>query len=72
VDAVQCAIEIQKELKARNTELPEESDVTMGVNIGDVIEEERRSTGRGQYCCHGSRAWLKEEAFVSQGLLTIT
>ena len=49
VDAVQCAIEIQKELKARNTELPENQkmEFRMGVNIGDVIEEEKKIYGDG-------------------------
>ena len=73
VDAVQCAIEIQKELKAKNTELPENQkmEFRMGVNIGDVIEEGKKIYGEGSILLHGSRAWLKEEAFVSQGLLTI-
>ena len=49
VDAVQCAIEIQKELKARNTELPENQkmEFRMGVNIGDVIEEGKKIYGDG-------------------------
>ena len=49
VDAMQCAIEIQKELKARNTELPENQkmEFRMGVNIGDVIEEGKKIYGDG-------------------------
>ena len=49
VDAVQCAIEIQKELKAKNTELPENQkmEFRMGVNIGDVIEEGKKIYGDG-------------------------
>ena len=41
VDAVQCAMEIQKEIKTRNEELQEESRMPfrIGVNLGDVIEE---------------------------------
>ena len=39
VDAVQCAVEIQRELKKRNAELPEgrRMEFRIGVNLGDVI-----------------------------------
>ena len=49
VDAVRCAIQIQKELKAKNTELPENQrmEFRMGVNIGDVIEEGKKIYGDG-------------------------
>jgi TolB-like protein/class 3 adenylate cyclase len=41
VDAVRCAVEIQKELKARNADLPEnrKMEFRIGVNLGDVIED---------------------------------
>ncbi len=49
VDAAECAVEIQKELKARNTELPENRrmEFRIGVNLGDVIEDENRIYGDG-------------------------
>ena len=49
VDAVQCAVEIQKELKTRNAELPENRrmEFRIGINLGDVIEEEGRIYGDG-------------------------
>jgi adenylate cyclase len=49
VDAVQCAAEIQKELKVRNYELPEKRrmEFRIGVNLGDVIEEENKIYGDG-------------------------
>jgi adenylate cyclase len=49
VDAVQCAAEIQQELKARNAELPENRrmEFRIGVNLGDVIEEGERIYGHG-------------------------
>jgi adenylate cyclase len=49
VDAVQCAIEIQKALEAKNTRLPEDRrmDFRIGINLGDVIEEEGRIYGDG-------------------------
>jgi adenylate cyclase len=49
VDAVQCAMEIQKEIKARNGELPEEARMLfrIGINLGDVIEEDGNIFGDG-------------------------
>jgi adenylate cyclase len=49
VDAVKCAIKIQKTLKAKNAELPENRrmEFRIGVNLGDVIEEEERIYGDG-------------------------
>jgi adenylate cyclase len=49
VDAVQCALEIQKELKTRNAELPENHrmEFRVGVNLGDVVEEGGKIFGDG-------------------------
>jgi adenylate cyclase len=49
VDAVNCAVEIQRELAERNTELLEKRRMQfrIGVNLGDVIEEEGRIYGDG-------------------------
>jgi class 3 adenylate cyclase/pimeloyl-ACP methyl ester carboxylesterase len=49
VDAVQCAVEIQKELKVRNGGLPEtrRMEFRIGVNLGDVIEDEEQILGDG-------------------------
>ena len=49
VDAVNCAVEIQRELSERNAELPEERkmEFRIGVNLGDVVEEEGRIYGDG-------------------------
>jgi class 3 adenylate cyclase/TolB-like protein/lipoprotein NlpI len=49
VDAVQCAVEIQELLKAKNAELPENRRMQfrIGINLGDVIEEGARIYGDG-------------------------
>jgi len=49
VDAVQCAVAVQKELQARNAELPEDRrmEFRIGINLGDVIEEGDRIYGDG-------------------------
>jgi adenylate cyclase len=47
VDAVKCAVKIQETLKGKNAELLENRrmDFRIGVNLGDVIEEEDRVYG---------------------------
>jgi len=49
VDAVQCAVEIQKELKTRNAELSEnrKMEFRIGVNLGDVVEDGEQILGDG-------------------------
>jgi adenylate cyclase len=49
VDAVQCGVAIQKELQARNADLPENRRMQfrIGINLGDVIEEGDRIYGDG-------------------------
>ena len=49
VDAVRCAVEIQKELKTRNADLPDNRSMEfrIGVNLGDVIEEGGKIFGDG-------------------------
>ena len=49
VDAMQSAVSIQKELKARNAELQEHRRMQfrIGINIGDVIQEGDRIYGDG-------------------------
>jgi adenylate cyclase len=49
VDAVESAVEIQKELKSKNAELLEDRrmEFRIGINLGDVIEEGERIYGDG-------------------------
>jgi TolB-like protein/class 3 adenylate cyclase len=49
VDAVQCAVAVQKEISARNAALPENRRMQyrIGINLGDVIQEEERIYGDG-------------------------
>jgi adenylate cyclase len=49
VDAVNCAVEIQRELAERNSELPDDRKMQfrIGVNVGDVVEEGDRIYGDG-------------------------
>jgi len=68
VDAVQCAVDIQKQLELRNDDLQEnrKMEFRIGVNLGDVIDEEGTLYGDGvnvaarlegladpaRWCCH--------------------
>jgi len=49
VNAVQCAVQIQDEFKARNVELPDnrKMEFRIGINLGDIIEEGGRIYGDG-------------------------
>ena len=49
VEAVKCAVKIQEDLKVRNADLPESErmEFRIGVNLGDVIEEDDRIYGDG-------------------------
>src|SRR3954454_10772478 len=49
VDAVQCAVEIQQELRTRNADLPPDRrmEFRIGLNLGDVVVEGERLYGDG-------------------------
>src|SRR5262244_1021804 len=49
VDAVRCAVEVQHELKTKNTELPSnrQMEFRIGINLGDVVVEGERLYGDG-------------------------
>lgn len=49
VNAVECALKIQKELQERNQPLPEDRrmEFRLGINLGDVIEDGGRIYGEG-------------------------
>jgi len=49
VDAVQCAVEIQRELKTKNADLPapQRMEFRIGINVGDIIVEGERIYGDG-------------------------
>jgi len=49
VDAVECATRIQRELKTKNADLPEQRQMQfrIGINVGDVLTEDGRLYGDG-------------------------
>jgi len=71
VDAVTCAVEMQRELAERNTELPDERKMQFrtGVNVGDVVQEEDRIYGDGvNIAARVQEAAEAGSVFVSQAL----
>jgi adenylate cyclase len=72
VDAVQCAVEIQRELADRNEGLHEDRKMVfrIGVNLGDVVEEKNRIYGNGvniaarlESICEGGGVCISGTAF---------
>lgn len=49
IEAVQCAVEVQHELKTRNAALPPERQIhfRMGINLGEVASENGQLHGDG-------------------------
>jgi adenylate cyclase len=49
VDAVECAVKIQKKLRAKNAELPDnrKMEFRIGINLGDILEQGERIYGDG-------------------------
>jgi adenylate cyclase len=49
VDAVECALAVQREMKSRNVEIPEDRriELRIGIHLGDVIAEEGDIFGDG-------------------------
>jgi TolB-like protein len=71
VDAVTGAVEIQRELAERNAELSDERRMhfRIGVNVGDVVEEEGRIYGDGvNIAARIQEAAESNSVFVSQSL----
>jgi adenylate cyclase len=63
VDAVQCSVAVQNEFKTRNAELSENRpmEFRMGVNLGDVIEQE------GRIYCDGVKIAARLEGLADPG-----
>src|ERR1700758_2461580 len=49
VDAVRCAVEVQREMAERNADMPPDRRIEfrMGINVGDIIKEGRDIYGDG-------------------------
>src|SRR5947207_14025601 len=49
VDAVRCAVDVQREMAARNADVPSETRIEyrIGINLGDIITDEDDIFGDG-------------------------
>lgn len=67
VDAVNCAVAVQRELAERNAELPEnrKMEFRIGVNLGDVVEEGEQIYGDGVNIAARVERLAEGEAFAS-------
>ena len=67
VDAVRCAVEIQRGMAEREPEVSEERHIRyrIGINSGDVIAEEHDIFGEGVNVAARLRRWPSPAAFAS-------
>ena len=58
VDAVRCAVEMQRAMAERNADVPPDRriELRMGINLGDIIKDGRDIWRRGQ--CRGTARGL--------------
>jgi adenylate cyclase len=73
VNAVECAVQMQQDLAARNGHLPENRRMAfrMGLNLGDVIAEGGTIHGDSVNIARDWRNWLSLAVFVSVAASTI-
>ena len=69
VDATECAVKIQQELKTKNAELPDNRKMQfrIGVNLGDVVEEADRIYGDGVNIAARIEGLADTGGFASRG-----
>src|ERR1700722_7925564 len=74
VDAVECAVAIQKLMVERNAETPEAKRIVyrIGVNLGDVLIDGEDILGDGVISRRGWRGSLTPEGFAFRGQLMST
>jgi hypothetical protein len=67
VDAVRCAVEVQREMIARNAAVPAQRRIEfrMGINLGDIIIEDGDIFGDGVNIAPDSKRWPTRAGFAS-------
>src|SRR5437588_8961156 len=73
VDAVRCAVDIQRGMHERNADVPAEKRLAfrVGINVGDIISDASDIYGDGSTSLLDSKHWLRREAFVFRAPCTI-
>ncbi len=69
VDAVRCAVDIQREMKWRNALKPAEDPIVfrIGINLGDIISTRPTYSATASTSRHGSKGWPTPAGFASAG-----
>ena len=72
LDAVNCAVEIQRDLAERNTDLPDPRKMRfrIGVNLGDIVEDGERIYGDGVNIAARMEGLAEGEGSASRGPFT--
>ena len=71
VDAVRCAVDVQREMAERNADVPPERrlELRMGINVGDIIKDGRDMTE--SMLQRGSKLWPSRAESASAGSCAI-
>jgi adenylate cyclase len=67
VDAVRCAVDVQREMALRNADLPSDRRIEfrIGINLGDIIKDGREIYGDGVNVAPASKPWRPRAASAS-------
>jgi class 3 adenylate cyclase len=59
VDAVRCAVDVQREMTQRNADFPADRRIEfrIGINLGDIIKDGRKSTVMASMSSLASKRW---------------
>ena len=73
VEAVACAVAVQRGMGERNARVPEERRIVfrIGINLGDVIVENGDINTMASMSPHGLKAWLMPAEYVYPPLFGI-
>jgi adenylate cyclase len=73
IDAVRCAVEVQRMMAERNAIVPAEQRIEfrVGINLGDIIIEEGDISATGSMSRRASKLWPRPAASASAGWCAI-
>ena len=69
VDAVRCAVEVQREMAGRNTDVPSDRRIEfrLGINVGDIIRDGATFMVTRSTPQRGSKPWPSQEGYALAG-----
>src|SRR5689334_18206505 len=66
IDALRCAVEVQRSMAERNTEYANRIEFRIGINVGDIAVEDGDIFGDGVNVAARLEDWRSPVAYVSQ------